>query len=155
MRNDNSRTRRVRTCSLLLLAAGVALPGILHAESVEPVLHATMRTMGASLSEIDKFAKGDGEQPAAIDAARKVVVLAKSIPGIFPPGSELEQLPGKFDAPPTSWEDVERFLDAQKHLVIESSKLLVTVNAGDKEAIGRQMTTTRQACSACHSKFRD
>jgi hypothetical protein len=54
-----------------------------------------MRTMRASLAQIGEFAKGNGEQAAALDAATKIVTLAKSIPAIFPPGSELTELPGK------------------------------------------------------------
>ena len=101
------------------------------------------------------FAKGNGDQTAALDSAMKVVTLAKSIPAIFPPGSELTELPSKGGAAPTSWDDVDRFLDAQKRLVIETSKLLAAVNDGNKEAIGRQLEMTRKACSACHEQFRD
>jgi Cytochrome C' len=72
-----------------------------------------MRTMRAALAQIGEFAKGDGAQPDALDAAAKVVTLAKSIPSIFPPGSELTELPTKTGAPPTTWSDVERFLDAE------------------------------------------
>jgi len=89
------------------------------------------------------------------DSAMKVVTLAKSIPAIFPPGSELTELPSKSGAAPTSWDDVDRFLDAQKHLVIETSKLLAAVNAGNQDAIGQQLATTRKACSACHEQFRE
>jgi cytochrome c556 len=140
---------------VLILAASAISSGVLHAESIVPALHATMRTMRASLAQIGDFAKGDGEQAAAQDAARNIVTLAKSIPAIFPPGSELTELPGKSGAAPTSWDDVDRFLDAQKHLVIETSKLLAVVKDGNKEAIGRQVEMTRKACSACHEQFRD
>ena len=140
---------------VLILAASAVSSGAIHAESIVPALHATMRTMRASLAQIGEFAKGNGEQTAALDSAVKVVTLAKSIPAIFPPGSELTELPGKSGAAPASWDDVDRFLDAQKHLVIETSKLLAAVNDGNKEAIGRQLETTRKACSACHEQFRD
>jgi len=139
----------------LILAASVVSAGVLHAESIVPTLHATMRTMRASLAQIGDFAKGDGEQAAAQGAARNIVTLAKSIPAIFPPGSELTELPSKSGAAPATWDDVDRFLDAQKHLVIETSKLLAVVNEGNKEAIGRQVEMTRKACSACHDQFRD
>jgi cytochrome c556 len=140
---------------VLVLAASVISSGASRAESIIPALHATMRTMRAALAQIGEFAKGNGEQAAALDAATKIVTLAKSIPAIFPPGSELTELPGKTGAPPITWGDVDRFLDAQKHLVIETSKLLAAVNGGNKEAIGQQLATTRKACSACHEQFRD
>ena len=140
---------------VLILVASVVSSGAIHAESIIPALHATMRTMRASLAQIGEFVKGDGEQTAALDSAMKVVTLAKSIPAIFPPGSELTELPSKSGAAPTSWDDVDRFLDAQKHLVIETSKLLAAVKEGNKEAIGLQLETTRKACSACHEQFRD
>ncbi len=140
---------------VLILAASVVSSGVLHAESIIPALHATMRTMRASLAQIGEVAKGDGEQTAALDAAIRLVTLAKSIPAIFPPGSELTELPSKSGVVPTTWDDVDRFLDAQKHLVIETSKLLAAVNGGNKEAIGQQLETTRKACSACHEQFRD
>ena len=140
---------------ILILAASLVGSAGLHAESIIPALHATMRTMRASLAQIGDFAKGDGEPAAALDAATKVVTLAKSIPSIFPPGSELTELPSKNGAPPTTWNDVDRFLDAQKHLVIETSKLLATVKDGNKESIGQQLANTRKACSACHDQFRE
>jgi cytochrome c556 len=102
----------------LILAASLVGSTALHAESIIPALHATMRTMRASLAQIGDFAKGDGE-PAA------------------------------------TWNDVDRFLDAQKHLVIETSKLLATVKDGNTESIGQQLTNTRKACSACHDQFRE
>jgi hypothetical protein len=67
-----------RVSFALILTAGIAGPVILRAESIVPTLHATMRTMAASIAQIDAFAKGTGEQSAAIDAARNVIVLAKS-----------------------------------------------------------------------------
>jgi cytochrome c556 len=144
-----------RIALVLILAASVVGPGVLHAESVIPALHATMRTMRAALAQIGEFAKGDREQPAALDEATRLVALAKSIPSLFPPGSELTELPTKSGAPPTTWNDVDRFLDAQKHLVIETSKLLATVKDGNKELIGQQLANTRKACSVCHDQFRD
>ena len=78
---------------VLILVASVVSSGAIHAESIIPALHATMRTMRASLAQIGEFVKGDGEQTAALDLAMKVVTLAKSIPAIFPPGSELTELP--------------------------------------------------------------
>jgi cytochrome c556 len=134
---------------VMILAAGVVSSGAIHAESIVPALHATMRTMRASLAQIGEFAKGNGEQTAALDSAMKVVTLAKSIPAIFPPGSELTELPSKGGAAPTSWDDVDRFLDAQKRLVIETSKLLAAVNDGNKEAIGRQLETTSNFATDC------
>jgi cytochrome c556 len=140
---------------VLILATSVVSSGAIHAESIVPVLHATMRTMRASLAQIGDFAKGDGEQTAALDSATKLVTLAKSVPSIFPPGSELTELPSKSGATPTTWDDVDRFLDGQKHLVIETSKLLAAVKDGNKDAIGQQIANTRRACSACHEQFRD
>jgi cytochrome c556 len=151
----NPISRAIWPVLVLVLAATVVSSGASRAESIIPALHATMRTMRASLAQIGEFAKGDGEQTAALDAAIKAVTLAKSIPAIFPPGSELTELPSKSGAAPTTWSDVDRFLDAQKHLVIETSKLLAAVNDGNKEAIGQQLETTRKACSACHEQFRD
>ena len=72
---------------VLILAASAVSSGAIHAESIVPALHATMRTMRASLAQIGEFAKGDGEQTAALDEAIKVVTLAKSIPAMFPPGN--------------------------------------------------------------------
>lgn len=155
MARHSRRITRVRPILFLALAIAVLTPVATHAEAVEPALIATMRAMAAALLDIEKFTKTPGDQPPPVDSARKVVMLAKSIPGIFPPGSELEELPSKFDSPATSWDDFDRFLDAQKHLVVETSKLFATTTAGDREAIARQVTTTRQACAACHGKFRN
>jgi cytochrome c556 len=148
---------RIRSPSVLVLALILAgsMAGALHAESIIPALHTTMRTMRATLAEIGEFVDGKGDPAAALDAATRVVVLAKSIPSLFPPGAELAELPGKSGAAPTSWDDVDRFLEAQKHLVIETAKLRAAVKDGNREAIARQLAATRAACSACHDQFRD
>jgi cytochrome c556 len=148
---------RWASLSILVLALAGILAGtsVLHAESIIPALHATMRSMRASLAEIDDYTKGDGESAAAFDAATKVVVLAKSIPSLFPPGSELEELPGKSGAAPASWDEFDRFLEAQKRLVVETSKLRAAVKDGNRQAIAGQLAATRSACAACHDQFRD
>jgi Cytochrome C' len=112
-----------------------------------------MWTICASLAQIGDFAKGDGEQAAALDAATKAVTLAKSIPSIFPPGSELTELPSKSGVAPTSWDDDDRFIDAQKHLVIETSKLL---GGGQRRQQGRLVNRWRRharSASLAMSKF--
>ncbi|MBL6617272.1 MAG: cytochrome c [Reyranella sp.] len=144
-----------RPTLVLILAAGTVSYGVARAEGIVPALHATMRTMSASLAQVGEFTKGNGEQPAAIDAATKVVMFAKSIPTLFPPGSELTELPSKSGAAPTTWDDVDRFLDAQKHLVVETAKLLAATKDGNREAIAQQVANTRKACTACHEQFRD
>ncbi|MBS0519886.1 MAG: cytochrome c [Proteobacteria bacterium] len=137
-----------------LVLAAIVSPGGLHAEAVEQALIATMRSMGAAMTEIDKFTKGHEGAPPA-ESARKVVMLARSIPGIFPPGSELDELPSKFGTAASTWDDYERFLDAQKKLAVEASKLFAITGTGDRDAVARQMTMTRQACGACHETFRN
>jgi cytochrome c556 len=46
---------------VLILAASAVSSGAIHAESIVPALHATMRTMRTSLAQLGDFAKGDGE----------------------------------------------------------------------------------------------
>ena len=124
--------------------------------SVEQDLIATMRAMNAALLRIQAFVDGKDVQEKAVDDAVQLVVLAKSIPQKFPPGTELAELPSKFDAGPTTWDDFEQFLDAQKRLVIETDKLLFAVKTGDKAAVAEQVAGTRiKACGNCHNRFRD
>jgi hypothetical protein len=63
--------RPISQVVVLLLAASAVRSGGIHAESIVPALHATMRAMRAGLAQIGEFAKGDGEQAAAVDAANE------------------------------------------------------------------------------------
>ena len=147
--------RRVWLFCVLAFAAAVVPSAVLRAQSVEATLIATMRSMAAALAGVERYAKADGEQAPAVDNARKLAMLARTIPGLFPAGTELQTLPAKFDAATTSWDDWDRFLDAQKRVVVETSKLVVVTGGDDKAAILQQTATIKQACAACHSKFRD
>jgi len=149
--------RRSRVATILIVGALVGLaPAVSTYASTEQDLIRTMRAMSGALLQIQAYLDGKESQATATDNSVQLVTFAKSIPEKFPPGSELMDLPHKFDAAAPTWADLERFLDAQAKLVIETDKLLLAVRQGDKAAIAQQVADTRKnACGNCHDKFRD
>ena len=148
---------RVGVATILIVGvlAGLA-PALSTYASTEQDLIRTMRAMSGALLRIQAYLDGKENQATAADSSVQLVTFAKSIPEKFPPGSELTDLPHKFDAASPTWDDLERFLDAQAKLVIETDKLLLAVRQGDKAAIAQQVADTRKnACGNCHDKFRD
>ena len=148
---------RASMATILIVGALVALaPAVSTYASTEQDLIGTMRAMSGALLRIQAYLDGKENQATAADSSVQLVTFAKSIPEKFPPGRELTDLPHKFDAASPTWDDLQRFLDAQTKLVIETDKLLLAVRKGDKAAIAQQIADTRKnACGNCHGKFRD
>jgi cytochrome c556 len=93
-------------------------------------------------------AKGDVKTQAF--AAGAIAAWARALPGLFPAGSD----GGTTKALPTVWSDRAGFEKAAATLATEAGKLADLAKAGDQPGFATQWGVVRNACSACHDKYR-
>jgi cytochrome c556 len=93
-------------------------------------------------------AKGDVKTQAF--AAGAIAAWARALPGLFPAGSD----GGTTKALPTVWSDRAGFEKAAATLATEAAKLADLAKAGDQPGFATQWGVVRNACSACHDKYR-
>jgi cytochrome c556 len=83
--------------------------------------------------------------------AGEIVMWAKTIPAMFPPGTETG---GGTHAKPAIWTDRPEFDRLATELTTQAEKLQTVAAGGDKAAFAAQFKATGQVCFSCHEKFR-
>jgi cytochrome c556 len=116
----------------------------------------TMKHQGDAMKAIGAYAKGEGDQAAALKAANDLLAINPKIVGLFPPGTSLAEFPGKTGAKPEIWKEMDKFKSIPPVLKGEEEKLLAAIKSGDKQAVGAQAAATgKNGCGACHTPFRE
>lgn len=114
-----------------------------------------------AFNAIQAFAKGTGDRQGAIDGVNKLLDLsskmdAKFLETNFPAGTSSADLPGKTNAKPELWQNLDEAKAAPAKLHEAELKLAEVVKTGDPQAVGQAATATyRGSCNGlCHDKFR-
>ncbi|MDA0653439.1 MAG: cytochrome c [Proteobacteria bacterium] len=81
--------------------------------------------------------------------------LAKRLPGMFPKGTSLTDMPGKAYAKPEIWTQNNKFRGAANNLASWSKDLEKAAATGDKAKIAAAMRGFgKETCGNCHKTFR-
>jgi cytochrome c556 len=143
-----------------LLLAAMALGLIAAAGDPDPKTiiqdrQATMKGFAEKVKIIKAYADGEGDQAAALDAAKAIEATAPHIPSFFPSGTGTE-VPGILThAKPEIWTNRDRFEGTAARLAGEAHSLVVAITAGDRAASKEGLAATgRVGCGACHEIFR-
>ena len=114
-----------------------------------------MKAQGADVKAITDYSKGQGEQAAALTAANDLVARAPKIAALFPAGTSSTDFPGKSNAKPEIWTDMEKFKAIPTALQAEATKLVDAVKSGNQQAVTDQLGAMGKAgCGACHGTYR-
>ena len=114
-----------------------------------------MKAQGADVKAISDYAKGQGEQAAALTGANDLVARAPKILALFPAGTSATEFPGKTNAKPELWTEMDKVKAIIPALQTEEAKLVDAVKAGNAQAVGDQLAATNKAgCGACHGAYR-
>jgi len=140
-----------------LLIAGGAI-SVTAQDSKEAAVKARqdfMKAQGADVKAITDYSKGQGDKAAAEKAADDLVARAPKIAALFPPGTSATDFPGKSNAKPEIWSDMDKFKAIPVALEGEAKKLATTVKTGTPQAVADQLGAMGKAgCGACHGTYR-
>ena len=110
-------------------------------------MHMATTLMIKSLKRAATTGSDVHDQDAAADG---LVLWAKAIPGLFPPGS---LAPGS-RARPEIWANKADFDARAADLQDAATRLSQLVAAGDKAGFAAQVAVVQSRCAACHDKYR-
>jgi cytochrome c556 len=118
---------------------------------------AAMRQRGTDLRAINAYIddKG-GDQAAAIAAAKDMIAIEQKLDGVWLSGTSSKDMPGKSNAKPEIWTEVDRFKAFVTILKNGEEKLVPALEKGDKAGAKAIIGDFgKNACGACHTAYRE
>ena len=114
-----------------------------------------MKSQGADAKAISDYSKGQGEKAAALKAIDDLIARAPKIITMFPPGTSATDFPGKSNAKPEIWTDMDKVKAIPTALMAEEEKVKAAIETGPAEAVGAAMGgMVKNGCGACHGTYR-
>ncbi len=155
MKNSARSGMVVVGIGLMLVAATVSVTAQDNKEAAIKTRQDFMKAQGADVKAITDYSKGQGDQAAALTAANDLVARNSKIAGLFPPGTSAADFPGKSNAKPELWTEMDKAKAIWTALAAEEVKLVDVVKGGDQQAVGAQLGAMGKAgCGACHGAYR-
>ena len=145
-----------RTMSALILVMGAsvltaaAATRRADADQLIAARQAGFKLQGAAFGGMKGVIDAKGDVKTQAFAAGAIAAWARALPGLFPAGSD----GGTTKALPTVWSDRAGFEKAAATLATEAAKFADLAKAGDQPGFATQWGVVRNACSACHDKYR-
>ncbi len=117
---------------------------------------ALMKDNGAKMKAMGAVVEAkSGDLAAMQQLAEGLQANAMKIPGDFPKGSSLADMPGKSYAKPDIWDHPDDFKAAAQVLATEAGKLADAAKSGDMAAFAAQYDVVgEKGCGGCHTQFR-
>lgn len=139
------------------VAAAVALMVSARSDDFLRIVAARQSAMNAlshNLSVIADYTEARADRAAAVTAATLLLTTAKTLPALFPPGTDATTLPGQTAAIREIWSNPDSFASHAARLVEVAQKLLDAVELGDpaKARIGLD-AADKEGCASCHAAF--
>ena len=117
---------------------------------------ATMDQEGPALKAILDYAGDKGtDQATAIAKAQELLALSDKLAALWPAGSSSKDMPGKSNAKPEIWTDMDKFQALYASQKSGEQKLLAAIQKGDKPAVQAAVTDVGKNCSSCHGTYRE
>lgn len=118
---------------------------------------AAMRQRGTDLKMISQYVddKG-GDQASAVAAAKDIITVEQKLDGVWLPGTSSKDMPGKSNAKPEIWIEMDKFKAFVATLKSDEGKLVPAIEKGDKAGAKTIIGDIgRNACVACHTVYRE
>lgn len=117
---------------------------------------ATMKLEGPALRAILDYAGDKGtDQATAVAKAQELLALADKLAGLWPAGTSSKDLPGKSNAKPEIWTEMDKFRALYANQKSGDQALLAAIQKGDKAAVQAAVTNIGKNCSTCHGTYRE
>ena len=116
-----------------------------------------MHDLGGSMKKIASYMKkNEGGSADVIAAAMRMEAIAKTIPGLFPPGTGMATYPGVTGAKPAVHADVAGFKAVSLKMASLAADLAKAVGSGaSKSDLGAKFGMIgKQGCGGCHRTYR-
>lgn len=145
---------RTMSALVLVMAASVLTAAAAtrrdDADQLIAARQAGLKLQGATFGGMKGVIDAKGDVKTQAFAAGAIAAWARALPGLFPAGSD----GGTTKALPAVWSDRAGFEKAAATLATEAAKLADLAKAGDQPGFATQWGVVRNACSACHDKYR-
>lgn len=118
---------------------------------------AAMRQRGTDLKMISQYVddKG-GDQASAVAAAKDIITVEQKLDGVWLPGTSSKDMPGKSNAKPEIWTEMDKFKAFVATLKSDEGRLVPAIEKGDKAGAKAIIGDIgRNACVACHTVYRE
>ncbi len=136
-----------------VLAATVLSPAFADVKAIVAYRQGTMKSFGGHAAAL-KAIFADGQKqflPDALAHGEAIAGLAKSIPDMFPPGSEYRKSAAKKQI----WQNWDDFVARAQNLERLAAGFVQAVKEGDEAAMKAAFQRMGQeGCSSCHDKYR-
>lgn len=147
-------TRALVLCAAAVLTlAGTDAPGIARADGLDPI---AIRQVGMDLTAgnfayIQSVVKAKADVKQLVEPARAIARWGKTIPAVFPPGSDKG---GNTKTLPAIWSDNAAFVKTADDMSGAADKLAGDAKAGNADAVAADARLVGEACGSCHRHFR-
>ncbi len=140
-----------------MMSIGAAVGWAQDKEAVVKERQATMKTEGPMLRTISDYASDKGtDQATAIAKTRELLAASDKLMGLFPEGTSSKDMPGKSNAKPEIWQQMDKFKALYMGQKEAEQKLLEAVQKGDKPAVQAAIANIgKNSCSTCHGTYRE
>jgi cytochrome c556 len=142
---------------VITIGAGAAVSLAQDKDAIVKERQATMKEEGPNLRAILDYANDKGtDQATALAKAKELLVASDKLPGLFPAGTSSKEMPGKSNAKPEIWQELDKFKALYATQKSGEQDLLAAIQKGDKAAVQAAVTNIgKTSCSACHGAYRE
>jgi|SRR5579859_7812133 len=126
-------------------------------EAAVAARQAAMKQEGPDLRTISDYANDKGtDQATAIAKTQELLALSDKLIGLWPAGTSSKDFPGKSNAKPEIWTEMDKFKALYVGQKKAEEELLAAVQKGDKPAVQAAVANVgKGSCSACHGTYRE
>ncbi|HKF70158.1 MAG TPA: cytochrome c [Stellaceae bacterium] len=139
-----------------MMSIGAAVGIAQDKDAIVKERQATMRQEGPSLKAILDYAGDKGtDQATALAKAQELLGVADKLPTLFVAGTSSKDMPGKSNAKPEVWQELDKFKALYAGQKSGEQKLLDAIRKGDKAAVQATVNEIGKNCSSCHGTYRE
>jgi len=139
-----------------MMSVGAAVGWAQDKESAVRDRQATMKLEGPALKAISDYAGDKGtDQATALAKTQELLALSDKLMGLWPAGTSSKDMPGKSNAKPEIWAEMDKFKALYAGQKEGEQKLLEAIQKGDKAAVQAAIPNIGKNCSTCHGTYRE
>jgi cytochrome c556 len=141
---------------MTVMSIGAAIGIAQDKAAVVQERQSSMKGEGPNLRAILDYANDKStDQATALANARELLAVADKLPTLFMAGTSSKDLPGKSNAKPEIWQELDKFKALYAAQKTGEQKLLEAIQKGDKAGVQSAVGEVGKNCSTCHGAYRE